>query len=1028
MRIRPKLEQRHHTPGPKARARSHKRPLRSWLALALGIALVSTFGIWYGIEGHQILSSLLPGRFRAMGDKANGLPTVHVDVGHEAYQALERQWREAPQKGILHLDAGDWLPAGIRFQGREIPVRVWLDWEAGDRQQDGRWPLQVAGDGVETVLGMRGFSAQPVRTGRTLDEWLYVQELRRTDVLAPGYALANVFVNGVDWGAYALKERLTGEWIESQARGEGVLVRLRDRLFWRPWLAPVDLEYAYWSVFADPVATAFDLPTVAQVDEPRALAGETGYAAREQSTAALGLLRAFQEGQLAASLVFDAERMGRYVAHANLWGVRQGSAGHGERYYYNPATATLEPVGSEPLALAPRSTHWTDLGQYDDPEIMRAYAQEVLRISRPEYLDELRARYGREIDQAYAALSQELAASNVTLPWPTLARRQVLLLSALRPEQAVYAYQGSAIAAETDSVIELEVGNLLPYPVVLEQLSIGDRTAEVQCDWVSEDDAALVHECAAASVVLRGAPGAARAYVTLHIPSAAIEALDPQGDALAFGTLELVTRIVGIEEPIVTPVERDYPAAMPDPVRPVQLSIAEALERYPFLAASEQPGFLEIQQGTWPVPGDLVLPHGVGLRATRAITLTFDPGAILYATGPLMLRGPHGQGIHLLPKQADWGGIVVLQTDPHAASLLVNVEVRGASGIRREGWVSTGGVTFYESSVSLQGCRLLDVAAPSAIHVVRAQFKISDTEFANASGDGLDADHARGRIEQSTYHDVLGNAIRARGSQVDIVDVDLMQVYESGILADGGSVVSAQRVRATDVGTAIASKDASYVHARDVSISQVWVAGLVAYGDDSGGGPASIHASQVVYEEDVSVHALAETDSSVTVDGLPTVAGEVDRAALERRPVVPGGIRVLSYRLGPTIRLMGYDLPDARVAPGETLELVLYWRAVARPPVDYTVFVHILDASGQNVAGQDTMPRENTFPTSGWPVGEAIDDVHRIPLPADLPSGEYRLALGMYTLRSGERLPVIGPDGLRIPEAWIVLDHSIKVR
>jgi hypothetical protein len=266
------------------------------------------------------------------------------------------------------------------------------------------------------------------------------------------------------------------------------------------------------------------------------------------------------------------------------------------------------------------------------------------------------------------------------------------------------------------------------------------------------------------------------------------------------------------------------------------------------------------------------------------------------------------------------------------------------------------------------------------------------------------------------------------GSQVDIADVDLMQVYGSGILANGGSVVSAQHVRASDVRIAIESRDASFVHAWDVSISQAWVAGLVAYGNDAGSGFAHIQASQVVFGEDLSVHALVEPGSSILVDSLPAIAGKVDRAALEGRPVAPVGTRALSYRLGPTIRLVGYDLPATRAAPGETLELELYWRAVARPPLDYTVFVHVLDQEGQNVAGRDTMPRENTFPTSGWPVGQAIDDVHRIPLPADLPAGEYRLALGMYTLQTGERLPVIGPDGLGIPESWIVLDQQIEVR
>jgi hypothetical protein len=40
-------------------------------------------------------------------------------------------------------------------------------------------------------------------------------------------------------------------------------------------------------------------------------------------------------------------------------------------------------------------------------------------------------------------------------------------------------------------------------------------------------------------------------------------------------------------------------------------------------------------------------------------------------------------------------------------------------------------------------------------------------------------------------------------------------------------------------------------------------------------------------------------------------------------------------------------------------------------------------------------------------MGETIKDVHQLPLPADLPAGEYRLNIGLYLLETGERLFVV---------------------
>ncbi len=120
-------------------------------------------------------------------------------------------------------------------------------------------------------------------------------------------------------------------------------------------------------------------------------------------------------------------------------------------------------------------------------------------------------------------------------------------------------------------------------------------------------------------------------------------------------------------------------------------------------------------------------------------------------------------------------------------------------------------------------------------------------------------------------------------------------------------------------------------------------------------------------------------------------------------------------RLGQSITLRGYELPSEPVQTGQDLNLKVYWQADAPPERDYTVFTQLLDRNGALVAGWDSQPLGGYFPTSQWPSGEIITDIVRLPLPADLPPGDYTLITGMYPLDTQERLPTnTGSDYLTL--------------
>lgn len=145
------------------------------------------------------------------------------------------------------------------------------------------------------------------------------------------------------------------------------------------------------------------------------------------------------------------------------------------------------------------------------------------------------------------------------------------------------------------------------------------------------------------------------------------------------------------------------------------------------------------------------------------------------------------------------------------------------------------------------------------------------------------------------------------------------------------------------------------------------------------------------------------------VGDLSLTLGRVAVQAINRTFDVPSISHPLAGNLGDQVELLGYDLSAGTVAPGDTLTLTLYWRALAEMDESYTVFTHLVAPDG-SVAGQrDSLPVGGAYPTTLWLPGEVVAaDVYEIPVRVDATPGEHRLEVGMYVAETGRRLPVVG--------------------
>jgi hypothetical protein len=154
-------------------------------------------------------------------------------------------------------------------------------------------------------------------------------------------------------------------------------------------------------------------------------------------------------------------------------------------------------------------------------------------------------------------------------------------------------------------------------------------------------------------------------------------------------------------------------------------------------------------------------------------------------------------------------------------------------------------------------------------------------------------------------------------------------------------------------------------------------------------------------------------------------------ATVFTRPVGESPVRpphhAVDIALDEAITLAGYDVQPPSLHPGEVLYLQLHWLVNAIPVQDWTVFTHLLrcEADGEapqgancvQVGGRDSRPGGGSLPTDRWQAGWRVLDEYQIALPADLPPGPYRLAVGLYR-PDGARLPASGP-GILLGEVVI---------
>lgn len=766
---------------------------------------------------------------------------IIIDIKFKEYQRLEYQRDQAFKRGLLVLDENDYVKASIRHNGKSYKIRLRLKGDTIEHLQGDKWSFRVKMRGESTLWGMKQFSLHDPKHRNFLYEWVYHKALKKTGVIGLRYKFVEVILNGKTLGIYAVEEHFEKRLIEHNKIREGPIIRFTEDIYWDTY---------HWQDFRQRFDTEAYLAS--DIDAFQTTSMQQNPAQYHLFTRAISLLESFRRGVLKTSDVFDVDKLAMFIAVSDLMGGRHCNRWHNKKFYYNPVTSKLEPIGFDSMPGARISSltceyndwfegvllnklHWETI--FNDPLVFEKYVQALEHISEPSFLDTLFAEVDEELSHNLNILYREFPYYDRLFSRDVLYQNQDFIRRALNPSKGMNVY---ARQVSPDGVV-LELGNLLPFPLRVSGVTYQDTPLPL------------------ANPVLVPAkePAKTVTYNTIRLPAPANQPL-PQKYAEG---IKVFYTILGSHQ-------EQHETVYPWPHMEIDFLKNDFMRRspnahtVPWLKIDEKQKKIIIAPGSRVVAHSIIIPEGYEVVNQGNLQLNLRDSALLLSYSPITLIGSAEDPI-VIQSSGNGQGIVIMNADK--PSFLQHVVFEGLSAPAQNGWELTGAVTFYESPVNLSHVQFRGCRSEDTLNLIRSKFSLDSCLFEQSASDSLDADFCEGTLYDSSFVECGNDCVDVSGSTIDIKNLFINGAGDKGLSAGERSTMRINTINIRGAEIAIASKDLSTVTGKNLNIDDGSI-GLTVYQKKPEFGPAQIIVDKAALQR-MSKPYLVENGSTAIVNG-----------------------------------------------------------------------------------------------------------------------------------------------------------------
>jgi len=337
---------------------------------------------------------------------------LNIEVDPADYETLEKVVETARARGVIMPESNEYVPARFGFEEENFKGKMRIKGKLTDHVKDDKWSFRILGRKGGAFNGMQRFSLQHPGTRNYLYEWLYHRVMNREGVIALRYGFVDVDLNGEPLGIYAYEEHFGQELLANNERVPGPIFRFDPGLYWIRRLNEMS-GLRFREAYADHHAALLD-----SYDSGDVFKSERRTAAFREALLRMNALRA---GKVAASDVFDTDKIALRHAVIDLIGGHHSMDWSDVKFYYDPVAKIIEPVAYESFSVRPlkqlagsfkyrgRAKSRMELHDifFNDEQLFREYIAHLERVSSKAYLDTLFADLQSEMDSVSAILFKE---------------------------------------------------------------------------------------------------------------------------------------------------------------------------------------------------------------------------------------------------------------------------------------------------------------------------------------------------------------------------------------------------------------------------------------------------------------------------------------------------------------------------------------------------------------------------------------------------------------------------------------------
>jgi len=779
---------------------------------------------------------------------------ISININFRNYEKLRLKRKIAIENGYLKSSDKDWVPGKINYNEKTINVDLRLKGILFDHwEHDNNWSYRIKVKGDETLFGMKKFSIQHPRTRGYLDEYIFHQLLKYTGLISLRYDFISVQINGVDQSIYALEENFDKILIENNNRREGPILRFDPDIFVHNTHQGIEpsiffgtaiIPYNEKKYYSDPnFKGLFDF-------------------ARTQ-------LEKFRQGQLKTSEVFDIEKLSKFLAILDLIG--NPHAGHlaNLRFYFNPITQLIEPVGydngkiylmsqvsknkllgeNRRIKVSEKSTYksnWLD-SVFGDEIFFEKYIQALNEISNNSFLNNF---FIKNDD----LIKDHLNKLHKSYPWynfsnQILYKNQDFIKEVLNPEKNLHVYLKKI--NEKDNIHHLSIQNIHSFPKEIIGIEVNGGSKSFFGN----------------SRIIQ--PRLVDNNLDDHILEIPILKDFNQS---SFSNANIIYRQIGNK---TSEKERIYPwQKTVDDLNNIYLA-DKKLEslRKNFISVNDTLRTIHIKRGSWEVSNSIIIPKGYSVFMYDSTNINLINGSKILSFSPIFFIGTPENPIYFYSKDRSGQGLVIINANK--TSRLENVVFQYLSnpkGLRDMNL--TGSVTFYQSPVKLTNSIFSNNNSEDALNIISSKFEIDNVRFENIKFDAFDGDFVNGTLANSMFFNCNNDAIDFSGSVVNIKNIKINVVGDKAISIGENSSVKLNNIEIINAKIGIASKDLSKIIAKKINIRDSEI-GLTAYKKKAQFGPGEITIDDYSHNH-LKNNYLLENESVIHINGLKQKTNSVD--------------------------------------------------------------------------------------------------------------------------------------------------------